>query len=374
MNSSNLWYETIAYRGPKKLEFELPFAVCKNKCMFCSNYGGTPVESPITREVSFKIISDFEEVGGETLVVTGGEPLECPFYLDLIKYAKSKGLRVYVYTAGYLVNEKIAKDFSSADVNRVYVTVLGSKKTHDWITQVSGSYECSIRAIKLLINEGIYVGINFIPMKLNWQEWKYTFQTVAELGVNEFRITELMPQGRAWDNRRLLELNLSEYSQLLTEMSEQLPSLLAIYSRTKLNTEGVCFGFLINDDLFPLPTCSAGKTGLTITPEGYVIPCLGCRTKPGLRVPDKKYILAKYSLLPYNLIERIWHESEVLREFKEMDYEKIEGVCKGCKELKRCKGGCPIRREIETGSIYVGPDYKCILKNEIVNKNARRDK
>lgn len=353
---------TPEFLVPNKLEFELPFGTCKNKCIFCSNYGGETATSPLTKEESFKVVGDFIEMGGETLVVTGGEPLECPFCLELIRYAKNEGLKIYVYSAGYLVNKEVSEKFCSIGVDGVYVTILGSEKTHDWITKVVGSYKCSFMAIDMFVRKGIYVGINFIPMKPNWREWKYVFQTIAKLGVNEFRITELMPQGRAWDNRNLLELNLSEYSEMLYEMSAQLPSLLST-NQVKIVSEGICFGFLINDQLFPLPTCSAGKTGLTITPEGFIIPCLGCRTKPGLKTPDKKYILAKYSLVPFNLMKKIWYESQILQEFRELNIENLGGPCKECKERKKCKGGCPIRREIETGNINIGPDFKCILKN-----------
>lgn len=355
---------TSEYSGPKKLEFELPFGKCKYKCKFCSNYGGETVAPPLTKEETFKVVGDFIEIGGDTLVVTGGEPLECPFCWELIRYAKNNGLKVYVYSAGYLVNKEVAKGFRSMDVDRVYVTILGSEEIHDEITEVSGSYKLSITAIDIFVKEGLYIGINFIPMKPNWRKWKHVFQTVAELGVNEFRITELMPQGRAWDNRDLLELNSFEYSQMLGDMSEQLPQLLTV-SQVKIVSEGICFGFLINDQLFPLPTCSAGKTGLTITPEGFIIPCLGCRTKPGLRTPDKKYILAKYSLVPFNLMKKVWYDSEILQEFRELTPKDIGGLCKECKELKKCKGGCPIRREIETGNIKIGPDFRCILKNQL---------
>jgi radical SAM protein with 4Fe4S-binding SPASM domain len=361
---------TSEYSGPKKLEFELPFGKCKNKCKFCSNYGGETVAPPLTQEEAFKVVSDFIEIGGDTLVVTGGEPLECPFCWELIRYSKNEGLRVYVYSAGYLVNKEVAKRFRSMGIDRIYVTILGSEEIHDWITEVSGSYKLSITAIDIFVREELYTGINFIPMKPNWHKWKHVFQTVAELGVNEFRITELMPQGRAWDNRDLLELNLSQYSEMLGNMSEQLPPLLTT-SQVKIVSEGICFGFLINDQLFPLPTCSAGKTGLTITPEGFMIPCLGCRTKLGSRTPDKKYILAKYSLVPFNMMRKIWYESEILQDFRELSIEDIGGLCKECKELKKCRGGCPIRREIETGNIKIGPDFKCILKNQL---EANRDR
>jgi len=360
---------TSEYLRLQKLEFELPFAKCKNRCKFCSNYGGETVMPPLTGEEAFKVVSDFIEIGGDILVVTGGEPLECPFCWELIKYAKTEGLKVYVYSAGYLVDGEIAERLFSLGVDRIYVTILGTEEIHDWITEVAGSYELAITSIDIIVRRGIYIGINFIPMKPNWRKWKQVFQTVVALGVSEFRITELMPQGRAWDNRDLLELNLSEYSQMLADMSEQLPPLLA-GNEVKIVSEGVCFGFLINDQLFPSPTCSAGKNGLTVTPEGFVIPCLGCRTKPGLRNPDEKYILAKYSLVPFNLMKEVWCESEILEEFRKLRTEDITGLCKQCKHLETCKGGCPIRREIETGNTKIGPDFRCILKDKLRAKQA----
>lgn len=83
------------------------------------------------------------------------------------------------------------------------------------------------------------------------------------------------------------------------DMSEQLPQLLAV-GQVKIVSEGICFGFLINDQLFQLPTCSVGKTGLTITPEGFIIPYLGCTIKPRLRTPYR-YTMKINPLLPLKI-------------------------------------------------------------------------
>lgn len=344
----------------RKLEFELPYAVCRNRCLFCSNYGGVPVDKPISQMICEKIVDDFVECGGETLVITGGEPLECPFLFQIMQHAKSKGLNLNLYTSGYLIKDIADASTIASFVNRVYITILGSEGVHDFLTNNMGSYRLSMNAINLLSEENVSVGINFIPMKPNWKEWRNVLTNINEAGADEFRITEFMPQGRGWENRRMLELNSHEYRKMLKDMAINLPQILES-TGVKLNTEGICFGFLIDDSLFPSPTCSAGKWGLTVTPEGYVIPCLGCRTKPGLRMPDKKYILGKYALEKENILQRVWNESAILQRFRELKYENIRGTCKECTEFKKCGGGCPIRREIKTGDIEIGPDYKCII-------------
>lgn len=346
--------------GLKKLELELPQAKCRNRCKFCSNYGGQTVDEPLTREETFRIVDDLADIGGELLVFSGGEPLECPFVYELIEHAKKKHLQVYLYTSGYKLGEKNVRKLRSAGVDRLYVTIHGAETTHDLVADLNGSYRASVSGVERAAKEGICVGINFIPMKVNWKEWRRVFETTTRLGVREFRFIEFMPQGRGWDNRSILELSSEEYHELLLELSRDLPRIVQSTS-IEVSTAGVNFGFLIDDDLFPLPTCSAGKSGLTITPEGYIIPCLGCRTKPGSKKPDPKYILARYTLQPGNFLRQVWLTSTVLKMFKELTAKALEGDCKHCTELTRCKGGCPIRREIQTGDLKTGPDYRCII-------------
>lgn len=341
----------------RKLEFELPEAICKLNCLFCSNYGGTPVEPFLSRLLSFNLIEEFKECGGELLVVTGGEPLESPFCLQLMKYAYNIGLKLHLYTSGYPIyhNPTLVSEINKL-VEKVYLTVLGSEKTHNLITQSPNSYSATIKAIDLLSREGSYVGINFVAMKINWKEWKAAVVKAAEVGAKEFRITEFMPQGRGWENREKLELSKKEYLSMLREIEQKFLSLQKKY-HIKLNTEGICFGFLLNSKLFPLPTCSAGKWGITITPEGFIIPCLGARVEPGSKKP--KYILGKYS--KKGDLKYVWENSEVLWWFRKFDEKKLKGECANCQFLAICKGGCAIRREISTGDLNTGPDYKCIL-------------
>jgi len=210
---------TMDYHPIRKLEFELPQAICRHHCLFCANYGGQPTEPPLTREESVALVEDFAEMGGEVLVVTGGEPLECPFAYEIMRCAHRRGLSVVLYSAGYLVDEAAADALALVPVEKVYITILGEEETHDRITGSRGSYSRGLSAISLLSRRRIAVGINFIPMKPNYAEWRRVFSAVQAAGAQEFRLTELMPQGRAWENRALLELDTAEYRFLLEDIA-----------------------------------------------------------------------------------------------------------------------------------------------------------
>lgn len=344
----------------KKLEIELPQAECKNRCKFCSNYGGQIVDTPMTKEETFGIVDNFADMGGEVLVLSGGEPLENPFVYELIGHAKSKLPQVYVYSSGYLLDDENVGKLRSLHVDMLYITINGTESTHDFLADLPGSYRRSIFGVERAAKEGIRVSVSFIPMKVNWREWRQVLQTTSRLGANECRFIDFMPQGRGWDNRSTLELSPKEYHMFLEELVGDLPNLMQ-----STNTEvfsGGNFAFLMDDESFPLPTCSAGTSGLTITPEGYIIPCLGCRTEPGSTRPAEEYVLGRYRLGPGNFLDNVWRTSTVLKRFRDLAPDMLRGDCRNCRELTKCKGGCPIRRKIHSGDMITGPDNRCIIK------------
>ena len=344
----------------KKLEIELPQAECKNRCKFCSNYGGQTVDTPMTKEEVFGIVGDFAEMGGKVLVLSGGEPLENPFVYDLIGHSKSKLPQVNVYTSGYLLDDENVRKLGSLHVDLLYITINGTEATHDFLADSPGSYRQSILGLERAAKEGIRVSVSFIPMKVNWREWRQVLQTTSALGAKEIRFIDFMPQGRGWDNRAILEPSPKEYQMFLEELVGGLPNIL---ESTNIEAwSGENFAFLLDDGSFPLPTCSAGTSGLTITPEGYIIPCLGCRTEPGSMRPAEEYVLGRYRLGPENFLDNVWRTSPVLKSFRGQAPDKLRGKCRNCVELARCKGGCPIRRKIQSGDMMTGPDNRCIIK------------
>jgi len=159
----------------------------------------------------------------------------------------------------------------------------------------------------------------------------------------------------------MLELSPEEYHAFLEELADYLPNLIESTS-AEVEFSGGTFAFLLDDRSFPYPECSAGLDSLTITPEGYIIPCLGCRTKPGSTKPAEKYVLGRYRIGSENFLDSIWHSSSVLKRFRDLAPEMLRGDCRNCGELAKCKGGCPIRREIQSGDMMTGPDCRCIIR------------
>lgn len=330
---------------------------CPNTCIHCSNndiYTRTLNLSEIKQ-----IIFEFTGLGGKILEISGGEPLTHPDLLEIVKYAKENNLITYLYTSGVVSEsentheaEDIIEKLSCDGLDKIFFNLEGANaETHEKIMLTDKSFEKVISGIKAAKQYGLCVGVHFVPMKLNIKELKETIQLCSKLGVDEFAILRLVPQGRAYTNRKEIQLN--DYCDLINKIPE-LDNLFKGELRIGCPLD---FYFLIDDTDSPCE-CHAAKSSCLIKPDGDVVPCPAFKQNP-------HYIGGN---IKHNGLKEIWLNSwEELREF---DYRKLNGKCADCEYLSKCKGRCIAQRILAHGSIYNGPDVACPLAHKLQDKYA----
>ena len=89
--------------------------------------------------------------------LTGGEPLCCPFFFDILnEFKKDKELYSYsILTNGTLITDEIAKKISEYGPEYVQISLEGSRKTNDYI-RGKNVYEQVTKAVKNLKKYNIY--------------------------------------------------------------------------------------------------------------------------------------------------------------------------------------------------------------------------
>ena len=96
-----------------------------------------------------KFMNAFKDIGGQVVVVTGGEPLlnhDCP---KVIQHAKEIGLKVLLLTNGTLITNKNAK-FLGENCDQIRVSIDGpNAKTHEAV-RGKGTFEKAISALREL--------------------------------------------------------------------------------------------------------------------------------------------------------------------------------------------------------------------------------
>ena len=152
-NSNRLYSATI----------ELTYR-CNEKCRHCYVYdeGG---EEMSTNQI-MKILDDLCDMEVATLLFTGGEVFARKDIFEILEYAYKKHFAMDIFTNGTLLDEskiiKLKKLWPKSIQFSIYSHIL---QKHDAVTQIKGSYEKTINAIKTCIAVGIPVKIKMPVFK-----------------------------------------------------------------------------------------------------------------------------------------------------------------------------------------------------------------
>jgi MoaA/NifB/PqqE/SkfB family radical SAM enzyme len=147
----------MAHNNLKELCLEI-ISSCPMQCIHCSN------ENSLSQKIEFykikSIIDEFIYLGGKILEISGGEPLEHPDILGIIRYAKIKDLEVRLYTSGLVsqrddfvsINNKLAICLKKSGLDRIIFNIEGSNSTtHELVTGLNGSYKKAMGSISTAI-------------------------------------------------------------------------------------------------------------------------------------------------------------------------------------------------------------------------------
>lgn len=350
----------IVPKPPKKLTIEI-VKKCHNKCVYCSAYvSEEDAERVLSEKNAKQIIDQYLLLGGQELNISGGEPLLHPKWYDIATYAKSKGLKVRLFSCGILSEKYVEDTELSETIDRIVKTGFDSVEMtlhapystmHDEITKVEGSFKNTYRFIKLLSSKIDNLEVNFVPMQINADELEELVDFVVGLGIKRLNILRFIPQGRGLVNKDWLSLKKDQLSRLVRVA-------LSLSKRSDIDVNighPGDFTFLLDKSRVP-KLCTAGIEQCMVKINGDVVPC------PAFG--DLKEWVAGNVFR--QRLEEIWTNSPILVALREFDHMRMQGQCKLCEHLSICQGRCPAERIRANGALYRGPDPGC-PKNYIRN-------
>jgi radical SAM protein with 4Fe4S-binding SPASM domain len=324
---------------------------CPLNCLHCSSEGGEPLNDELTIKDWKQIINNSIELGSSIVSFSGGEPLDYQEFIELVKFAKSKGLKVYVYTCGNIhskkdlgaVSIKQLKQLKKLRVDKLIYNVQGSSShIHDSITGKYKSFQNVFKSIRESVSLGLYTEIHFVPMKINYQEIERTVKLARESNVNKVSFLRFVPQGRGEKYKNKLQLE-----------GNEIYNLRKILQRVRQNSDNIRLGapfncFLIDND----SKCSAGKDKILIKPEGTVVPCVAFKNvsnfNNGNNVREKS-------------LKDIWENSEIFETIRKVS--KNESYCSKCDSFNLCNGGCPAQKSLAYQDFYNNADPYCLTNS-----------
>ena len=312
-------------------------AACDQNCKHCYMHDSETFESEVNNQLSteqcIQIIDDFAslmkrwELQGK-INFTGGDPLLRKDLFDLLEHTKKAGLDFGILGNPYHVTEEVAARLKGLGINQYQVSIDGTGPTHDGFRR-KGSYNDTMRAIRIINEAGIRSAVLFTLSKSNKDELLDVIDAVAEASVSIFDFARLVPMGSGKslsgdmlspdEFRHMLLLVLEKYGQLAksgckTYFGRKDP-LWALLQKELGTLQPSSDGCKICDG------CTIGMSAFSVLADGTVYACRRLPIKIG-KVPEQ------------NLLD-IFIRSEKLNDMRK--YERMEN-CGECELLRVCRG------------------------------------
>lgn len=297
---------------------------CNLRCTFCY------LDHSDNDELSTEEIKDYLDqlagLGSLFLSLTGGEPLLRKDFWEIAQHAHDLGFAINLKTNGTLIDEKTADRIARLSFYRVDISLLGATpEVHDRITQVRGSLEKTIQAVKRLRQRDIKVFLMSTIIRDNLPEFMKMKELADETDAPLASTPLVYPKNDA--GKEPLKYRLTDED-------------LAHYFKETLSPQSIN-ALCPATDSDPL-ICQAGRTDISINSQGKVYPCLGFPWEVG-------------DLRKENL-EEIIENSERLSYFRSLDGSEFED-CFRCEYSSLCTR-CPGLAFLEKGDFLgISPEH-----------------
>jgi len=143
---------------------------------------------------------------------------------------------------------------------------------------------------------------------------------MKKLGVAQHRFQGVLPVGQGRENSARLALAPERMRQLVAYLEEQgVPVTSYTFTLKPAPEEPV--------DFCSSGACSAASSVCAVTADGRVVPCSYFWGYRGDSLRDHSFAW-------------IWENSPLLRYFRTIRLDDVHGVCRECRWLALCHGGC----------------------------------
>ena len=260
--------------GLKQLHIEVT-QNCNERCIHCyiPNY---IKDSNLSINISalLKTLNEFVQIGGEEIVITGGEPFTYPDLPSIISFCQNHNLKVSFLTNLIDADMEMIFQLHKEGILGVIQTSVYSMRPaiHDSITKVKHSLERTLVNVEHLLEKGIEVNISTPIMSQNKDEIGGIIEYAKRKDIGFRANADIIAQK---DGNKYFVNN---YALSLEEISECYTNLINIYGQ-------YAFSHLLNhtdcDKLFcdspeafvKSNVCSVGTDSLSIDVNGNILPC-----------------------------------------------------------------------------------------------------
>ncbi|WP_460126201.1 radical SAM protein [Stetteria hydrogenophila] len=327
-------------------------ARCNLRCIHCHADGGKGYPlGELDTQGAMRVIENLTTVKDfRMLVFTGGEPLVRRDFYQLSEYASSLGFSVVVATNGYFIDGKAARRMARSGVIGAAISLDSVKpEKHDAFRGVPGAWRAAVRAMRNVLDAGMYLQVNITISKFNIDEMEELVRFADKLGAHVVLLYTFVAVGRGEVYRRL-SLTREDFARVIEaaarlqgEVELVISPIAAPWYYALLAKRARHIPLKVLERA--VTGCIAARGMFYIKPNGDVWPCPFIPVTAG-NVAEKPAI-------------EIWN-SDLFKRLR--DRSNLGEPCRSCKYREVC-GGCRARALIRTGDLFAG-DPTCPLARD----------
>lgn len=302
---------------------------CNLKCMHCYQTGSYAGElSLVEIRKGIDEITDtiaewsymYDIAFQPSLNVTGGEPFLFSHLFDILEYTVAEGFEVYILSNGILVTKEKASRLSDLGVRGVQVSMEGPEAIHESI-RGRGSFASSIKGVNRLLDAGLEVTLNTTLSDINVDTFMEMKDLAISIGVHRLGFSRLVPSGKG---TQMIEnmLPIDHVKDLYAEIERIKSDSIEIVTGDPVATQMSSLRDEESEDAIPFGGCAAAVSGITVLPDGTIVPCRRLPVALGNIRTDS--------------FRDIWASSPVLLKLR--DKERYGGKCGRCRRWSSCRG------------------------------------
>lgn len=302
---------------------------CPNKCLHCSSCSDLTRTMKIETSKVFEIIDSAKALNTEIISISGGEPFLHEGLVEIVHYAKEKGIRVYIYTSGITIddtgkvshiNVEMLDLIKNAGIDKIIFDLPAiNEQIYDKFMGTRGYQGYALDSIRFCKRLDIFTEIHFVPTKINLDQIDDLLDFAEKESINAVSFLGLIPHGRAKEFKDSLYLDAEENEQLKQKLH-------------MLESSQVRIGIPLQhaDSEYK---CYAGRTKLCVRYDGKVF---GCEAFKYVSLLDNNgHVICPDSIYERDLID-IYHNSAYLKKERRFIAEKMSEC--------NCGEKCPVQR------------------------------
>ena len=293
---------------------------CNERCRHC--YIDERHGEELTTEQVKQVLDDLHGMGVLAVLFTGGEVFVRDDIFEILEYAHEKRFAVDIFTNGTLLDgDKIIR-LKALWLKGVHFSVYSHvAEKHDAVTQIRGSFDKTIAAIKACSLVGIPTKIKSPLFAETIDDAAGIIELARKCGASIAINNDITPKKNGDTSPLSMRvLSSPEHTDIAGTIEEQLGNLYTAPAGKKGMRDRIC---------------GAGAKMISVDPFGKVFPC-GCFP---LSIGD----------VTEQSIEDIWNHSKELSYWREKNRVSCREDCLGCEYFNYCKF-CPGEALMYTGN------------------------